>query len=285
MSYPQQPHSRFSDSAASHAQTPPLPFHRPGRGTFLHRRNRRRRRLDISVRGEEPNRGELSHRRRRLLFHMGYFLAVAEAVQLRIGADGAGAGEILQHELQPFQRPGIRRGSEQVVEDPGSDEEVPAVSEPGGEQREAAAGGGGGEEQAERAQEPAPLGAAALRDGVGGDGEDAAPALSSVRRCRFCRRLSLRWPRRVRIHLRSGHRQSLALRHGQEDVALGSSLSVHPRWWSTAWFCLRAQACYPRDPASRSPHSSVSDFQRLVGQCHRKIGGCTFCLHCTVVAN
>ena len=66
------------------------------------------------------------------------------------------------------------------MEDSSSDEEIPAVSELGGEQREADSRRDGGEEQAERAEKLEDLGITGLWDDMGGDREDAAATVSSV---------------------------------------------------------------------------------------------------------
>lgn len=104
---------------------------------------------------------------------MGHHLFPAEAVQPGIRADGSRPGEILLHELQPLQCVGIRHIVEQLVEDSSSDEEIPAVSELGGEQGETDTSSNSGEKQAERAEKLEDMGIAGMWDDMGGDREDA----------------------------------------------------------------------------------------------------------------
>lgn len=103
-------------------------------------------------------------------------------MQPGVGADGPRGRPVLLHELQPLQRAGVRRRFEPVGEDPSPHAQVPPLPEPGGEWREAHISGGGGEEQAQRAQELEAVDAAGVWDPVGGDREDAAAAVQSVRR-------------------------------------------------------------------------------------------------------
>lgn len=178
---PIEPHRGHPLPASPHATAPPLPFRRPRRDPILHRRHGGRRRPNLPVRRQKPDRRELPHRRRRILLDVGHELDAAAAVQLRVEPDGGGCGEVLLHELQPVQHPGVRRGGEQVVEDPSPDAAVPAVAEPGGEPGEGAAGGGGGEEQAEHPEEPEGVGATGMRERMDRDGENAAAAVRAVR--------------------------------------------------------------------------------------------------------
>lgn len=112
---------------------------------------------------------------------MGHHLRTPPAVQLRVEPDGPRGGEIVLHELQPVQHPGVRHVAEQLVEDPGPDAAVSAVAKSGGKRRETAADRGGGEEQAEHSEEPEGVGAAGVRDDVDRDGENAAAAVRAVR--------------------------------------------------------------------------------------------------------
>ncbi|GFQ00854.1 protein unusual floral organs [Phtheirospermum japonicum] len=143
---PLQPARRLLHPAAVHFTPSPLSFRRSDDNRLLHRHGLRRGRHDLALRRQEPDFGKLPHRQRRLLLRVGHDLGASEALQPRVGPDGARLGPILLHELQPVQRFVLRHRGEPVVQDPGAHAEVPEVAEPGGEPGEAGPGGGGREE-------------------------------------------------------------------------------------------------------------------------------------------
>lgn len=116
------------------------------------------------------------------------------------------------------------------MQNPSTDEEIPAMPWLGGERREANPSCSGGEEQAKRAEEPEALGAAALPDELGRDRENASAALRTVRRDGKRARVQLRGAWRIRRDNDPRDvRQGFGLRYVEEEVAVDPSLSIQCR--------------------------------------------------------